>query len=110
RITLYMGDASAAEEETWSFRAIKVGDINCNMDVDEFTPGGEGDGLLTVSTTGTNCVIAGNVITVEVNATSGTALLGYQLGMRFDNANLQFLGISSGNLPDFNQDNFAPAE
>lgn len=110
RITLDMGDGSAAEEETWSFSAIKVGDVNCNMDVDEFAPGGEGDGLITVSTTGTNCVTADDVITVDVKATSGNALLGYQLGMRYDDANLRFLGISSGNLPDFTQDNFAPTE
>ncbi len=110
KVTLDMDDASAAEEETWSFRAIKVGDVNCNMNVDEFAPGGGGDELITVSSGGANCVNVSDVITLEVNATSAHTLLGYQLGIRYDENGLQFLGASSGNLPDFSQDNFAPNE
>ena len=47
------------------------------------------------------------MITLDVNGTSSSMLLAYQLGMNYNSNNLEYLGASSGNLPEFSQDNFA---
>ncbi|MFN0037142.1 MAG: hypothetical protein ACKVUS_18960 [Saprospiraceae bacterium] len=109
RVTLDMDDPSAADPSTWSFRGVKLGDVNCTMMIDGFSPPGGGeDGLVTEGSTGGGiCAQNNDVVTVEVKASVGQALVGYQLGMRYEQGALQYLGNSAGNLTDYSPENFA---
>ena len=105
-VVLDMDDATAADPDTWSFRAIKMGDVNCDMVVDGLVSSGGGESLVTVGSVGSECVQNNDVITLEVKGSVNQALEGYQLGMQFDQNKLQYLGSSAGNLTDYNPDNF----
>ncbi len=104
-VVLDMDDALAADPQTWSFRGIKMGDVNCDMVLDQFSaPGG---GLVTSGLIGGTCVQTNDVITIEVKGSVSQALLGYQLGMQYDQTKLHFLGSSAGNLIDYSPEYIA---
>lgn len=104
-LTLHMDEDLVEENGPWSFRAIKVGDVNCTMTPDSFTT--TDDDLITMGSPTLTCVEENDIITVDVYGSSSSNLLAYQLGLGYNTDDLQFLGVSPGTLPDFSQDNFA---
>lgn len=107
QVTLNMDDDAAAVIKNWSFGAVKVGDVDCNAQIDQFSPPDDDDNKFSVDIPATNCVNAGDDISLSIRATSSQSVQGYQLGIKYDELALQFLGTSIGSLPDFSFDNFA---
>ena len=105
-ITLDMDDDAVAEEASWSFQGIKVGDVDCNANIEQFTPPDDDDDKFSAILPGTSCVNTGEEILLTIQATSNQSILAYQMGIKYNETVLQFLGESPGNLPDFSYDNF----
>jgi len=106
QVTLDMDDNSASNPDSWSFRGIKMGDVNCDMNVDELNQDDEEE-LVTIGSAIGPCIQTNDVITIDLHALSAQPLLSYQLGIKFDETALQYLGSSSGNLPYYDTENFA---
>nr|MBP6811152.1 hypothetical protein [Saprospiraceae bacterium] len=105
-LLLDMDDAAVAEEETWSYVAVKVGDVNCNMFIDQLGGGGDAGLVNTVQGSGP-CLSVDDVLTVEVDASNiEDEISSYQLGLSYDIEKLSYLGVASGDIPDFKFDNF----
>jgi hypothetical protein len=106
RVVLDMDDVTAADPNSWSFRAIKMGDVDCTMTIDNGLVSSGGEGLVTSGSTGSECVQNNDVITIEVKGSASQPVEGYQLGMQYDQNKLQYLGSSAGNITDYSSDNF----
>lgn len=109
-LSLDMDDATVADPSTWSYVAVKVGDVNCSMIVEDQQPCGEGQentGLITTTQGAGPCLSVEDILTVEVDASNiEDAVSSYQLGLTYDKDKLTFLGIAPGDIPDFKFDNF----
>ena len=106
-LPLNMNYVFAAYPETWSCAAIKGGDVNGSMTLDNLGGGGD-DGLIDVLTGTGPCISASDILTVSVDATNTEEdIIAYQLGIGYDKEELIFLGAEEGDLPDFKLDNFS---
>lgn len=104
-ITLDMDEDAMENESSWSFHAIKVGDVNCNASTNITNPDNDNDKFSTTFPS-LNCVDAGENIALRIGATSDSSILAYQLGIKHDETHLEYQGVTVGNLPDFSHDNF----
>lgn len=111
RVALNMYDDAVSNTESWSFRGVKMGDVNCEfMPEEEFTSSESDDRNLFVSyntPSNNDCIANGDIFAITMSANAGQPLLGYQLGLKYDQDKLQYIGNEAGDLPDFNADNFA---
>ncbi len=103
-VVLDMDDASAANPATWSFRGIKMGDLNCDMVIDQLLNPNDGD--VSSCFVGGVCVQNNDIITISVQGSVSQPLLAYDLCMQFDDTKLSYLGSSLGNLVDYNPEYF----
>jgi hypothetical protein len=103
-VVLDMDDVSAADPVTWSFQGIKMGDLNCDMVIDQLLKPNDGD--VSSGFVGGPCVQNNDFITISVQGSVSQPLLAYDLCMQFDDTKLTYLGSSSGNLVDYNPEYF----
>lgn len=97
-------DFAIENENSWSFRAIKTGDVNCNAEVDFPFTGGEDQYILTVPQH--NCLEASETAILYLIGKSSDNISAYQLGFTFDKTAMEIQGISKGDLSSFTLDNF----
>jgi len=89
---------------TWSFRAIKSGDVNFNADVDGLLfEGGNGYAF---SATSHACLQPGQTATVLVKARTTDDIDAYQMGLVFDKDAIEIMGVNQGDVAPFNLDHF----
>lgn len=124
-ITLYGSNPDTHFEETWSFKAIKTGDVNFSNQVPNeldshdydiklvtnegttygdirdwlFVPGQVNDGKL-------DCIDKNQSFTIEVVAQTNATIEGYQMELGFDTDDFNVEGINTGDLGGFALDNF----
>ena len=103
-VVLDMDDVTAADPATWSFRGIKMGDLNCDMMIDQLLNPNDGD--VSSGFAIGDCVQNNDIITISVQGSVSQPLLAYDLCMEFDDSKLSYLGSSSGNLVDYNPEYF----
>ncbi|MDX1909847.1 MAG: hypothetical protein SFV22_00090 [Saprospiraceae bacterium] len=104
-VILDMNNNLAADANSWSFRSIKMGDVDCNMLVDEFSSNNPEGGLVNVEFASGICTQNNDIITITVMGSPNEPIAGYQMGISFDTNKIQYLGSSAGNLTDYNPEN-----
>ena len=103
-VVLDMDDATAADPVTWSFRGVKMGDLNCDMLIGQLLAPNDGD--VSSGFVGGQCVQNNDIITISVQGNVSQPLLAYALCMQFDDAKLSYLGNSTGNIDNYTPENF----
>ncbi|NUO00391.1 MAG: T9SS type A sorting domain-containing protein, partial [Saprospiraceae bacterium] len=89
---------------TWSFRAIKSGDVNFNADVEGLlSEGGNGYAFSTIPHA---CLQTGQTATVLVKAQTTEDIDAYQMGFTFDKDAIEIIGVNQGDIAPFTLDNF----
>ncbi len=89
---------------TWSFRAIKSGDVNFNADVDGLLS--EGGNGYAFSATSHACLQPGQTATVLVKARTTDDIDAYQMGLTFDKDAIEVIGVNQGDVAPFSLDHF----
>lgn len=100
----------ASEEDTWSFNAIKVGDVNFSATL----PGG--GNLMTATSRNSkvnlifieseDCIKRGEEFTLEFELEPNDIITGYQFGFDFDFKAMEFVKVKKGNFSKFDIENF----
>jgi Cohesin domain. len=87
-----------------------MGDVNCSWTSEGFRPTQSDDRnfLLTYQSEGGNvCTSKGDFVAVTVTAEAALPVSSYQLGLKYDQSKLEYIGNAPGDLPDYTPDNFA---
>lgn len=89
------------------FVAVKVGDVDLSAKPNSFTSTeARASREKMTFTIEDRLVDAGNTFTIDIKAKDAAQLLGYQFALTFDPAELEFVNLDYGNLPDMNEGNF----
>ena len=100
-----MGNPYASDPKTFSFWAIKTGDVNC--DPLPLLEGGEEEESYDFTyPTGSTTIPNGQLFDISVKVSSGTPLVAYQLGIDFDPSKIEILSPQSGTISGYSTENF----
>ena len=86
-------NTAVSDEQTWSFAAVKTGDVDCSAKVDEFQ--NEDDQRLAITITPHACILAGDTGTFSLKATVNNSIIGYQTQLDLHNLATP-VGLPSG--------------
>ena len=118
-IDINLSNASASNNTTWSFKAIKMGDINYNSILYGQQSSFRGQEHLaesrnneqtkisySIESLTQNCIEEGEEFTIEVIAENQSDIAAYQLGFSFDKEKLAISKVQRSSFGDFSLDNF----
>lgn len=88
---------------TWSFRAIKSGDVNFDSNLENVVSGGNNYAF---SATSHGCLQPGQTATVWVKARTTDDIDAYQMGLTFDKDAIEVIGVNQGDIAPFSLDHF----
>lgn len=104
-------NGDAVLENTWSFHSIKVGDANMSLELG--FGGGNGSGFsptYSLAQKKPGCMVAGERYVLKFVMRSTEEVLGYQVGLQWDPAELQASSVKNGNTYPFELDMFNISE
>ncbi len=99
------GNPFVSDPKTFSFWAIKTGDVNCET-LPLLEEGGEEELYDFTYPTGGTTILNGQSFDISIKVSSGTPLVAYQLGINFDPSKIEILSPQPGTLSDYNTENF----
>lgn len=98
--------AAGQESRTWSFWAVKTGDVNCSANPSQTLPPDEP--FVPVSHA---AISANQVFTLQIRVFEDTPVSAWQLGVDFAEDSLEILQVLAGNSGEgFSEDNFGLTE
>lgn len=94
--------------ETWSFKAIKVGDVNFSADVTPAMPKSLSQSRKrpTLKVKEHECFKNGDLVTLELEGETLKEIIGYQLGIRYDPSILEVVKIKEGTAHTMDHESF----
>ncbi len=106
-----MGSTSASLPKTWSFRAIRVGDVNGSgntlyQNAKDFPALDRTQNIEFRVESTENCIKSGDIITVKGDFKAEKNIRAFQFSMDYNKEYLEILGGSKGVLADFDQDSY----
>lgn len=105
-VEVNMRNYAVEEESTWSFRAVKSGDVDCDADVITSVVSPDEDPEVEVVSYPHDCFQANEEAVVCFKASGALDISAFQLGLSYDETAVEVLGISQGELPSFALSNF----
>ncbi|MCG8331276.1 MAG: cohesin domain-containing protein [Chitinophagales bacterium] len=105
-LTINLLNPDAQELDTWTFYAIKSGDVNFDYNQESELMGEEE--AFTLLNTQHAFINTGQLFTVEVELKAGEDIRAYQMGLQFDQKALELVGLGQADeglsqLPDFSE-------
>ncbi|MBX2893558.1 MAG: T9SS type A sorting domain-containing protein [Saprospiraceae bacterium] len=98
--------SASHNEAAWSFTGVKVGDVNCNAIVDEFSSESDDHEFL-VQPGSTTSIAVGNVKKIQVVASVANEVIAWQFATRFASDSLTILDVLPGNTgTTFDEENY----
>lgn len=108
-LEVHMTNTDASFKSTWSFRAVKSGDINFSA----YTQLDSQYEDFYINSTGGNahdCISTGETFIINVSGQALDTISGYQIGFAFDPAYLEISIFNKGDLPFFTLENFGTSK
>lgn len=111
-VSLFLDNPNAYNESSWSFVGVKVGDVNCTSDTEEFSPESPDNHSFSLEPASTSNISLKETKTIEIVAHSPTSgVSSWQFGVSFPGNNLELLQLLPGDAEmGFEADNFAVKE
>jgi hypothetical protein len=107
-LNIPLNEPTVDQSNTWSFQAIKVGDLNFSASAFPFTqdPSPELRGEeYSISKTAHSCLEKGQTYEIELLGNSKEELMVYQLGAKFDPNLIEIVRYEESQIKGFNEDN-----
>jgi hypothetical protein len=100
-------DNRVSNEDTWSFYAIKSGDVTDDANITPLLSSNNNTTNLSITTPNHNCINSGEYFTLYVKGDNSNSLInGFQIGLYFPTSSVDILGVDAGDLPGFSTDNY----
>ncbi|AEE50879.1 M43 family zinc metalloprotease [Haliscomenobacter hydrossis] len=113
-LEINLNNPNINQSSTFSFQAIKSGDVNFSAQVnsantfrnEDFQPDLRTTEKYRLQSSLENCLEAGKSYSVSIAAQGNNLIYGYQLGIKFDPSHLEISGVDKGSVNYFSLDNF----
>ena len=105
-VEVSMQDYAVEEESTWSFRAVKSGDLNCSADIITTLVPPDDDPEVEAVPYPHDCFDANEEAVVLFKASGALDISAFQLGLSYDETAIEVLGVDEGEVPSFALSNF----
>ncbi|MBL7797429.1 MAG: hypothetical protein JNJ90_13115 [Saprospiraceae bacterium] len=105
----HLNSAVAGAETAWSFTGVKLGDVNCNADIDDSSFSGDDHEFLIDSSSLTSVNFSGTK-RVQVIASASREVVAWQFGARYASDSLILFDLAPGTDAElFDEENFSIA-
>lgn len=104
-VDLDLSNSDITNQASWSFKAIKTGDVDCSAIIIEQSLI-QNETNINIIPTSHTCISAGESAIVAVKTHHNGDVAAYQFGLEYDPSVLEITGENTGDIPGFSLDNF----